>query len=139
MHLGSFKTPAKESDPRLMGPNFYYSQEDTLRALASRAGFNLTVLRPDAVVGYAVGTAMNLLMCIAIYAVITRELGLPLRFPSTPRAYDALIPITDAELLAKATSGLRKLPLLLVKSSTCTMAVTSGFGTSGRRSQRCLI
>src|ERR1039457_4923742 len=30
--LGPFKTPAREDDPRLMPPNFYYDQEDLLRA-----------------------------------------------------------------------------------------------------------
>jgi nucleoside-diphosphate-sugar epimerase len=29
--LGPFKTPAREDDPRLMSPNFYYDQEDHLR------------------------------------------------------------------------------------------------------------
>ena len=29
--LGPFKTPAREDDPRLMPPNFYYDQEDLLR------------------------------------------------------------------------------------------------------------
>ena len=29
-HLGPYKTPAKESDPRQMPPNFYYDQEDYL-------------------------------------------------------------------------------------------------------------
>jgi nucleoside-diphosphate-sugar epimerase len=29
--LGPFKTPAREDDPRLMPPNFYYDQEDFLR------------------------------------------------------------------------------------------------------------
>jgi len=29
--LGPFKTPAREDDPRLMPPNFYYEQEDFLR------------------------------------------------------------------------------------------------------------
>src|SRR6516164_8100047 len=27
-HLGPFKTPAKEDDPRHMPPNFYYDQQD---------------------------------------------------------------------------------------------------------------
>ena len=26
--LGPYKTPAREDDPRLMSPNFYYDQED---------------------------------------------------------------------------------------------------------------
>ena len=30
-HLGPFKTPAREDDPRLLGPNFYYDQQDLLR------------------------------------------------------------------------------------------------------------
>src|SRR5258708_3104374 len=29
--LGPYKTPAREDDPRLMPPNFYYNQEDFLR------------------------------------------------------------------------------------------------------------
>jgi nucleoside-diphosphate-sugar epimerase len=29
-HLGPYKTPAKETDPRHMPPNFYYDQEDYL-------------------------------------------------------------------------------------------------------------
>jgi nucleoside-diphosphate-sugar epimerase len=29
--VGPFKTPAREDDPRLMPPNFYYDQEDHLR------------------------------------------------------------------------------------------------------------
>ena len=32
--LGPFKTPAREDDPRLMPPNFYYDQEDLLRERA---------------------------------------------------------------------------------------------------------
>ena len=31
-HLGPYKTPAREDDPRHMPPNFYYDQEDYLKA-----------------------------------------------------------------------------------------------------------
>jgi nucleoside-diphosphate-sugar epimerase len=102
-HLGYFNTPAKERDPRLVQPNFYYDQEDLLREVAGERGFDLTVLRPEGVVGYAVGNPMNLLMVIAVYASICRELGQPMRFPGTVAAYDALYQVTDAELLARAT------------------------------------
>jgi nucleoside-diphosphate-sugar epimerase len=102
-HLGHFNTPAKESDPRLIQPNFYYDQEDLLRQVAQERGFELTVLRPEGVVGYAVGNPMNLLMVIAVYAAISRALGQPLRFPGTVAAYDALYQVTDADLLARAT------------------------------------
>ncbi|NHC14195.1 SDR family oxidoreductase [Motilibacter deserti] len=102
-HLGHMKTPAREDDPRLMPPNFYYDQEDLLRAVAAERGFEVTMLRPEAVIGYAVGNPMNLLMVIAVYAAVSRELGLPLRFPGTFAAYDAMYQVTDAELLARAT------------------------------------
>lgn len=102
-HLGAFKTPAKESDPRLMPPNFYYDQEDLLRDTADERGWAYTVLRPEAVIGHAVGNPMNLLSVIAVYAAVSRELGLPLRFPGSLAAYDALYQMTDAQLLARAT------------------------------------
>jgi nucleoside-diphosphate-sugar epimerase len=102
-HLGYMKTPAKETDPRLLGPNFYYDQEDLLRAVAAERGFAVTMLRPEAVIGYATGNPMNLLMVLAVYASVCRELGLPLRFPGSFAAYNCLYQVTDAELLARAT------------------------------------
>ena len=102
-HMGFFNTPARESDPRIVQPNFYYDQEDLLRETAAERGFRLTVLRPEGVIGYAVGNPMNLLMVIAVYAAISKELGQPLRFPGSLAAYDALYQVTDAELLARAT------------------------------------
>jgi nucleoside-diphosphate-sugar epimerase len=102
-HMGFFNTPAKETDPRIIQPNFYYDQEDLLRGVAAERGFRLTVFRPEGVIGYAVGNPMNLLMVIAVYAAIAKELGQPLRFPGSLAAYDALYQVTDAELLARAT------------------------------------
>jgi nucleoside-diphosphate-sugar epimerase len=102
-HLGPFKTPAREDDPRYLGVNFYYDQEDLLRTRQQRANWSWTVFRPEAVCGFAVGTPMNLSMVIAVYASISRELGLPLRFPGTPNAYTALYQVTSADILARAT------------------------------------
>jgi nucleoside-diphosphate-sugar epimerase len=103
-HLGFFNTPARERDPRLMQPNFYYDQEDALREVSAERGFGLTVFRPEGVIGYGIGNPMNLLMVIAVYASISRELGQPLRFPGTHAAYDAMYQVTDADLLARATA-----------------------------------
>ncbi len=102
-HLGFFNTPAKESDPRLIAPHFYATQEDILRARAAERGFTFTALRPEGVTGYATGNPMNLLLVIGVYAAISRELGLPLRFPGTRAAHEVLYQTTDAELLARAT------------------------------------
>ena len=102
-HLGPYKTPAKETDPRLLGPNFYYDQEDLLRERAANARWHFTILRPDAMLGIAFGNPMNLLLAIAVYAAISRELKLPLRFPGTRASIAALTQATDAQLLARAT------------------------------------
>lgn len=102
-HLKGFKTPARERDPRLLVPNFYYAQEDLLREEAARRGFRVTLLRPEGVVGFATGNPMNILTVVAVHAAISRELGLPLRFPGSRAAGEALYQVTDAELLARAT------------------------------------
>jgi len=101
--LGPFKTPAREDDPRLMPPNFYYDQEDFLRNRQRGKQWHWTALRPEAVCGFAVGNPMNLAMVIAVYATISKELGLPLRFPGTEKAYRALYQLTSANILAEAS------------------------------------
>jgi nucleoside-diphosphate-sugar epimerase len=108
--LGPFKTPAREDDPRLMGPNFYYDQEDFLRQRQAGKRWSFSVLRPEAVCGYAVGNPMNLAMAIAVYAAISKELGLPLRFPGPEGAYRALYQVTSAEILAKASAWAGETP-----------------------------
>jgi nucleoside-diphosphate-sugar epimerase len=100
--LGPFKTPAREDDPRLMPPNFYYDQEDFLRERSTGKDWSFTALRPEAVCGFATGNPMNLTMVIAVYAAISKELGLPLRFPGTEAAYRALYQVTSADILAEA-------------------------------------
>ena len=101
-HLGPFKTPAKESDPPHMLPNFYYDQEMWLRNAQPGKPWTWSALRPQTVCGYAIGNPMNLATVIAVYASISKELGLPLRFPGKPGAYRAIYQVTDSELLAKA-------------------------------------
>jgi nucleoside-diphosphate-sugar epimerase len=102
--LGPFKTPAREDDPRLMPPNFYYDQEDHLRRRQQGKDWQFSILRPEAVCGYAVGNPMNLTMVIAAYAAISKELGLPLRFPGTEAAYRSLYQVTSAHVLARAAA-----------------------------------
>ncbi|WP_024875162.1 SDR family oxidoreductase [Saccharomonospora piscinae] len=99
-HLGPFRTPAKEDDPGHMPPEFNVDQQ---RFLEQRCGtWTWSALRPSVVCGYALGTPMNLVTVLAVYASMSAELGLPLRFPGKPGAYDALLELTDATLLARA-------------------------------------
>lgn len=102
-HLGAYRTPARETDPRLPIAHFYYTQEDLLRERAPRDGFAFTLLRPDIVLGPSRRSPMNLAQSLAAFALINRELGLPLRFPGTVEAADVLVNTTDASLLAEAT------------------------------------
>lgn len=102
-HLGAFKTPAKESDSRHMPPNFYYDQLDFLQKQQQGKDWAWSNLRPSHLCGLTVGNPMNLISVIAVYAAISKELGLPLRFPGLPAAYSALTQMADATLLAKAS------------------------------------
>jgi len=102
MHLGPFKTPAKEDDPRHMPPNFYYDQWDYLTERQKGRRWTCSSSRPHGISGFAYGNASNLTMVIAIYAVISKELGLPLIHPGTPGNYTALYQCTDTGLLSRA-------------------------------------
>jgi len=101
-HLGPYKTPAKETDPRHMPPNFYYDQEDYLIERSVGKAWSWTALRPSSICGFAVGNPMNIATVIAVYASLCKEMKLPLRFPGSPAGYHAILEMTDAELLAKA-------------------------------------
>ncbi len=101
-HLGPFRTPAKEDDPRHMPPNFYYDQQDWVENRQRGKRWNWSALRPHCICGPSVGSPMNHLMALSLYASVSRELGLPLRFPGTEGAFRAIYQYTDARLLARA-------------------------------------
>jgi len=101
-HLGPFRTPAREDDPPVMPPEFMTSQQRLLEQRSLGAPWTWSALRPAVVGGAAIGNPLNLAMAIAVYASLSKELGLPLRFPGSPEAYGRLIEFTDAGLLAKA-------------------------------------
>lgn len=102
-HLGPFKTPARETDAHHMPPEFNVDQQNYLEQRQKGKSWTWSALRPSVVCGFSLGNPMNLAMVIAIYASISKELGLPLRFPGKPGAYSSLLEMTDAGLLAKAT------------------------------------
>jgi nucleoside-diphosphate-sugar epimerase len=99
-HLGPFKTPAREDDPRHAGPNYYFDQIDWLTAFQAGKRWNWTELRPQTLCGFAPGTAMSIVPVIAVYAAIMKELGRPLAFPGT--AWASLYQVTESSHLANA-------------------------------------
>lgn len=102
-HLGPFKTPAREDDPPHLPPEFNVDQQQHLEARQRGKRWTWSALRPSVVGGFALGNPMNLAVSIAVYASMSKELAVPLRFPGKPGAYDKLLEMTDAGLLARAT------------------------------------
>src|SRR5271163_5184592 len=86
--LGAFNAPAKETDPRLIAPIHYHQQEDIVADWASKNGTHWTVLRPHLVMGPSLNSPMNLVTSLAAYAAMSRELGLPLRFPGNKEGWN---------------------------------------------------
>jgi nucleoside-diphosphate-sugar epimerase len=105
VHLGEIEAPFYEDEtPRHLPPNFYYTQEDLLRDRATERGFQWSILRPDVVVGDAVGNPMNIAMVIGVYAALSKAAGAPLRFPGPLEVYDGVFAqVTDSRLLGRAS------------------------------------
>jgi nucleoside-diphosphate-sugar epimerase len=99
-HLGRYPNPAHEDDSRHMPPNFYYDQEDLLRARQQGKRWTWSASRPNVICDFAPERPRNLVSIIGAYAAICRELGLRLDFPGKPGNYTALTEVTDATLLA---------------------------------------
>lgn len=98
-HLGPFKTPAREDDPRVEGPNYYYDQQDLLE----QSGLDWVCLRPHVICGTdSIGTPQNILSVIGVYAALLKAQGRPLVWPGTQESFCAINQATDANLLAQA-------------------------------------
>ncbi len=101
-HLGVVrKMPNKESDARAMSPNFYYNQEDLIAERQAGKPWSWTILRPPNVAGRTIGSPMNTILAVGVFAAVSRELGIPLRFPG---GEGHLIQSVDARLLAQAVA-----------------------------------
>ena len=61
--LGPYKTPARDDDPRLMSPNYYYDQKDLLRAQQKGSKWGFTVIRPG---GAICGFSVRSVSCVVV-------------------------------------------------------------------------
>jgi nucleoside-diphosphate-sugar epimerase len=80
IHIHPMPIPARERAPRDDHENFYWLQEDHLKAKAREHGFAWTILRPQLIIGRPWGVAMNLAPIIGAYAAICAEEGVPFSF-----------------------------------------------------------
>lgn len=98
-HVEPMVVPAREHQPRHDHENFYWRQEDELRARQDEAGFSFTIWRPQVIFGRALGANMNPIPALGTYAAVLRAQGRPLDYPGgTPMLSEAV----DADLLADA-------------------------------------
>ena len=101
-HLGPFKTPARETDPRHAGANFYFDQIDWLAAFQKGKRWTWAELRPQTLCGFAPGTAMSIVPVIAVYAAMMKELGRPLAWPGKPGSGLTIYQATASDHFAEA-------------------------------------
>ena len=99
-HVRTIPIPAREDrDERRDVPNFYWTQEATVRVAGERHGWRWTILRPQIIFGDAIGAAMNPIPAIGAWAAVLKEQGLPLAFPG---GVTSIAEAADADLLARA-------------------------------------
>jgi hypothetical protein len=101
-YLGPFKTPAKETDPRISTPHFYYDQQDLLESLRAERAWSWSCARPHVICGFALGNPLNIISTLGVYATLLREAGKPLTYPGKSGAFTSIYQATDAGLLARA-------------------------------------
>lgn len=100
VHVRPLSVPAREGRSEMyQQPNFYWAQENFLRALQQGKAWHWSILRPVLIVGEAIGGAMDLIPPLGVYAAMLREQGRALDYPAgAPRVSQAV----DVDLLARA-------------------------------------
>ncbi|MBV9835037.1 MAG: SDR family oxidoreductase, partial [Alphaproteobacteria bacterium] len=98
-HIAPIKVPARERWPRHQHANFYWLQEDWIRAALKGRDSNFSILRPQVIFGHGLGSPMNMLAAIGAYGALSKARGEPLRWPGgAPYVASG----TCANLLARA-------------------------------------
>lgn len=100
VHIRPIQVPARERWPRDPHENFYWLQEDFLRARqAAGNGWQFTIFRPHLVTGFAPGSPINMVAAMGALCAIERQRGNPLRFSGGPPFVQQM---SDSRLIARA-------------------------------------
>jgi len=110
MHLGPYTTPARESDPGHLPPNFYFSQQAYLESRSVSGGWTWSTSRPNIISGVTPGFGTNLLSTLGAYAAICCHLDRPFDFPGKPGNFTSLQEMTEARQLAEAIFWMSRTP-----------------------------
>jgi nucleoside-diphosphate-sugar epimerase len=101
VHIAQSPVPARERWPRHPHRNFYFLQEDYLRDQQAGRPWSWTIFRPQVIFGESLGSPMNLIPAIGVYASLLRAGGSPLWFPGGAASVSEAV---DADLMARALS-----------------------------------
>jgi len=100
VHVRPLTVPARENRSEMHEqPNFYWNQERFLRGVQQGRSWHWSILRPVLIVGASVGSAMNVIPALGVYAAMMRRAGrTKLDYPGgVGRVAQAI----DADLLAR--------------------------------------
>jgi len=74
VHVRPLTVPARENRSEMHEqPNFYWNQERYLRAAQAGKAWHWSILRPVLIVGDSVGSAMNVIPALGVYAAMMRR------------------------------------------------------------------
>lgn len=101
VHVRPLTVPARENRSEMHEqPNFYWNQERYLRELQQGKAWGWSILRPVLIVGDSVGSAMNVIPALGVYAALMRHAGkTKLDYPG---GVGRVAQAVDADLLARA-------------------------------------
>lgn len=101
VHVRPLIVPARENRSEMHEqPNFYWNQENFIRERQRRKAWHWSILRPVLIVGCSVGSAMNVVPALGVYAAMMRRAGkTALDYPG---GVGRVAQAVDADLLARA-------------------------------------
>ena len=101
VHVRPLTVPARENRSEMHEqPNFYWNQERLIRSRQPGKAWRWTILRPVLIVGASVGSAMNVIPALGVYAAMMRRAGKTrLDYPG---GVGRVAQAVDADLLARA-------------------------------------
>ncbi|MCA0303369.1 MAG: NAD-dependent epimerase/dehydratase family protein [Proteobacteria bacterium] len=101
VHVRPLLVPARENRSEMHEqPNFYWNQERYVRGLQQGKGWSWSILRPVLIVGDSVGSAMNVIPALGVYAAMMRRAGKTrLDYPG---GVGRVAQAVDTDLLARA-------------------------------------
>ena len=100
VHVRALAVPAREDRSEMREQkNFYWEQEDYIRAKQAGREWAWTILRPQIICGLAIGAPLNAIAALGVYGALLKEEGKPLYYPG---GASGVVEAVDTGLLARA-------------------------------------